>query len=251
MKRFVLLAFALMLVLPLDAQQIFNEVKYKRFNFGAKVGMNASFPVINTLKVNGTKIDDITMQYRVGYLFSVFGRINMHRFFIEPGASWNKREGNMNFTIPASVFPQTTTGTGTETTTTTATDLSGVVRMSTHSLDFPITFGYNVVKEGAYGLSLTAGPVLKYSYDISYTLDINNQTHKFTSEDSPFGIGIALGVGVSISRLFFDFAYEFGLNKAESEFSENSSTSTPTASDYSVHLNKRINVMSMSLGVLF
>jgi hypothetical protein len=123
--------------------------------------------------------------------------------------------------------------------------------MSTHSLDFPITFGYNVVKEGAYGLSLTAGPVLKYSYDISYTLDINNQTHKFTSEDSPFGIGIALGVGVSISRLFFDFAYEFGLNKAESEFSENSSTSTPTASDYSVHLNKRINVMSMSLGVLF
>jgi hypothetical protein len=104
MKRFVLLAFALLLVLPLDAQQIFNEVKYKRFNFGAKVGMNASFPVINTLKVNGTKIDDITMQYRVGYLFSVFGRINMHRFFIEPGASWNKREGNMNFTIPASVF---------------------------------------------------------------------------------------------------------------------------------------------------
>src|SRR5574344_1302508 len=80
MKRFVLLAFALLLVLPLDAQQIFNEVKYKRFNFGAKVGMNASFPVINTLKVNGTKNDDITMQYRVGYLFSVFGRINMHRF---------------------------------------------------------------------------------------------------------------------------------------------------------------------------
>ena len=57
------------------------------------------------------------------------------------------------------------------------------------------------------------------------------------------------GVGVSIGRLFFDFVYEFGLNQVESDF-EKVNNPVPEI-NYDINIDKRTNVMSISLGVLF
>ena len=57
------------------------------------------------------------------------------------------------------------------------------------------------------------------------------------------------GRRVSIGRLFFDFVYEFGLNQVESDF-EKVNNPVPEI-NYDINIDKRTNVMSISLGVLF
>ena len=53
----------------------------------------------------------------------------------------------------------------------------------------------------------------------------------------------------SISLRAFDFVYEFGLNQVESDF-EKVNNPVPEI-NYDINIDKRTNVMSISLGVLF
>ena len=220
MKKVYLIGALLSFGLLAEAQS-FMRFEDKAFNFGAKVGFNATFPVINSLSINGKEAENIDIEYKVGYLAAVFCRVNIERFFLQPSFSWHRSEGNIRFSIPQSL-PENNMMSNTSATT-------DLLMMKTSSLEVPIMVGYNLVKKGPYGLSLMVGPKLKYN--------------------TPFGVNIATGVGVSIGRLFFDFVYEFGLNQVESDF-EKVNNPVPEI-NYDINIDKRTNVMSISLGVLF
>ncbi|MCC8143435.1 MAG: hypothetical protein LUD02_13125 [Tannerellaceae bacterium] len=67
------------------------------------------------------------------------------------------------------------------------------------------------------------------------------------NDSTPWGVNIALGMGVSISRLFFDFTYEFGLN----EVATGASKAQEEIATEAIQIDKRTNLMSISLGFLF
>lgn len=238
MKRIGLIGILWCICLTAGAQK-FMQIHDKAFNFGASVGFNATFPVINSLTIDGTEAKDVRVQYKVGYLASVFCRVNIERFFIQPSLAWYDSEGEMYFNLPSpdgSVTNQST-------------DLETKDRLTIHtkSLEMPIMIGYSLVKEGPYGLSLMVGPKFKYNYKVKYTSNFSDSRHEYTSESTPWGVNIRTGVGVSIWRLFFDFVYEFGLNQVESDFKDKS----PSATHHDIRIDKRTNVMSFSLGFLF
>lgn len=217
------------------------RVEDKAFNFGAKVGFNATFPVLNSLSINGKEAENIDIEYKVGYLAAIFCRVNIERFFLQPSFSWHRSEGNIRFTIP-----QTLSEENFQNNTMVSSDL---LMMKTNSLEVPIMVGYNLVKNGPYGLSLMIGPKFKYNYKLAYTVESSSTQIDYVNENTPFGLNIATGVGVSIGRLFFDFVYEFGLNQVESDF-ERVDNPVPEI-NYDINIDKRVNVMSISLGFLF
>lgn len=221
--------------------QKFMQLEDKAFNWGANVGFNASFPIINSLEIDGNKLDDIRVQYKVGYLAAVFFRVNMDRFFIQPSFAWYDSEGELYFNLPS---PGNTLNDGLA-----DIEAKNWLTMQAKSVEMPVMIGYNLIKKGPYGLSVMAGPKLKYNYKITYTSNIADNSQKFTTENTPWGVNIRAGVGVSIWRLFFDFVYEFGLNQVESNFREKSAFSSTTTHD--IRIDKRTNVMSFSLGFLF
>ena len=120
--------------------------------------------------------------------------------------------------------------------------------MHTQSLELPVLLGYHLVKQGPYGLSLMVGPKVKYNYKLDYNMAIDAREIRFVNDDTPFGVNIVSGMGVSIGRLFFDFVYEFGLNQTEANFKQ---LNASPESSFEIQLNKRTNVMSMSIGMLF
>ena len=218
MKKVYLIGALLSFGLLAEAQS-FMRFEDKAFNFGAKVGFNATFPVINSLSINGKEAENIDIEYKVGY----------------------RSEGNIRFSIPQSL-PENNMLSNTSATT-------DLLMMKTSSLEVPIMVGYNLVKKGPYGLSLMVGPKLKYNYKIAYTVESSTTHVEYVNDNTPFGVNIATGVGVSIGRLFFDFVYEFGLNQVESDF-EKVNNPVPEI-NYDINIDKRTNVMSISLGVLF
>lgn len=234
----MLLLLLLILCYPLAGQK-FMDIKDKTFNLGAKIGFNSSFPVINSLAIDGVEAENIHVQYKVGYMASFFCRVNIEKFFIQPSISWQMFRGNLNFITPVK-----------ETSSNVPNMKNPLVEleMKSRTLEVPVLIGYNLVKEKPYGLSLMAGPVFKYNYKVDYATLFDEQSNKYANDSTPFGINIAAGIGVTIGRLLLDFTYEFGLNEVRSNFTDKSS---PTPVEGHIFIDKRTNVMSFALGFLF
>ena len=209
----------------------------KRFNFGAKVGFNATLPVVNSLRVLDFEANQFQTSYQVGYLAAIFFRFNIQRFYIQPSPSWHYGRSHLHFTI---TLPEIDGAADPP--------IKGNLRMHTQSLELPVLLGYHLVKQGPYGLSLMVGPKVKYNYKLDYNMAIDDREIRFVNDDTPFGVNIVSGMGVSIGRLFFDFVYEFGLNQTEANFKQ---LNASPESSFEIQLNKRTNVMSMSIGMLF
>ena len=233
---FIGLLFGL-LCQALSAQSILR-MEEKRFNFGAKVGFNATLPVVNSLRVLDFEANQFQTSYQVGYLAAIFFRFNIQRFYIQPSPSWHYGRSPLHFVIN---FPEIEGEADPP--------LKGNLQMRTQSLELPVLLGYHLVKQGPYGLSLLVGPKVKYNYKLDYNMAIDAREIRFVNDDTPFGVNIVSGMGVSIGRLFFDFVYEFGLNQTEASFKQLYSSSPE--SSFEIQLNKRTNVMSMSIGMLF
>ena len=258
MKKVYLIGALLSFGLLAEAQS-FMRFEDKAFNFGAKVGFNATFPVINSLSINGKEAENIDIEYKVGYLAAVFCRVNIERFFLQPSFSWHRSEGNIRFSIPQSLAWQYTEGDirfnipQTENSLPDGTNTQmpiGKNRITYKSatLEVPVMIGYYLVKEGPYALSMMFGPNIKYNYKTRYSTDMTDRPREFEDDNTPFGISIAAGLGVSIWRLFLDFSYEFGLNEVASDFRE---IGTEANQKGTLNIEKRTNIMSFSLGFLF
>lgn len=237
MKKGCLLVLLFALHLSGQAQS-FKEYKTKAFNWGAKIGFNSNVPIVNSFTVDGIAAENIDTEYKVGYMASLFCRINMDRFFIQPGLSWHHTESKFTFELPSKVIAGDTN----------KPFIQEAIKFKNKSVDLPVMIGYNIVKQGPYALSLMIGPKLKYNYQVSYFSAISDNGNEYTNDNTPFCVNFVTGIGVSVWRLFFDFNYEFGLNNVESNFKEIVS-SKPT--EVNVIIDKRINLMSFSLGFLF
>lgn len=241
MRKGYLIHLLLFLFLYAQAQNTMQIEEGKAFNFGATVGMNAIFPVINSFTVNGVDVENVRQHYEVGYLASVFCRINIDRYFLQPSFSWYKSESEMTLLFPQSI---PTADNFTENTASMA-DL----RIKSYSLQVPIMVGVHIIKQAPYSLSFMVGPSFKYHYNTTYSATYLNTTRDFSNDDKPLELGIAAGIGVSLWQLFFDFSYEFGINQVQSDFKEKQ-VQTPEIAN-NLRIDKRTNMMSFSLGFLF
>ena len=237
MRKGIFIGLFCLLCGVLSAQG-FLRMEEKKFNFGAKVGFNATLPVVNSLRVLDFEANQFQTSYQVGYLAAIFFRFNIQRFYIQPSPSWHYGRSHLHFTITLPEIDGSADP-----------PIKGNLRMHTQSLELPVLLGYNLVKQGPYGLSLMVGPKVKYNYKLDYNMAIDAREIRFVNDDTPFGVNIVSGMGVSIGRLFFDFVYEFGLNQTEASFKQLYSSSPE--SSFEIQLNKRTNVMSMSIGMLF
>lgn len=238
MKKICLLLFLSFSVLAVRAQN-FIHIEDKAFNFGAKVGFNSTFPIVNSLTIDDVEAENIRLQYKVGYQASIFCRINIDRFFLQPDLSWNRTEGDILFSLPKEAIADA--------------EMNGIggndqLKLKNSSLALPVMIGYYVVKEGPYALSVMVGPKFKYNYKVRYTTHFSDVTNEYINDSTPFGIGVATGLGVSIARLFFEFTYEFGINQIESDFKDKSSLQPV---ERTISIDKRTNMLNFSLGFLF
>lgn len=242
MKAWLLLLLMLFLPWCVVATEIDSVlVKPKQspsFNWGAKVGFSSMLPVVNTFTIEDMPIES-AVEYRVGYMAALFWRLNFDRFFLQPSLAWHHTEGRLNFNMPEEVNPLRSTSTK---------QMSDQLNLKIRSLAIPVMIGYNIVKEKPFGLSIMAGATMKYNYKIQYTTNFDYYDEKYTTDDARFRVNLIGGIGVTLWQLFFDFTYEVGLNHRETNF-KRIEDDFPLAGN--IVLDKRLNMMGFSLGVLF
>ena len=171
----------------------------KTVNFGIKAGFNSSMFMVSELKIKDVTIDEVQNNYKIGYFGSLFMRINIKKHFLQPEVSYNVSKCEITFDKLGSQHPDILP------------DYASV-QSTLHSIDIPLLYGYNVVKQGPYGMSIFGGPKLRYLWGKQNEITFHNFDQKGLNEDLyPVNISAVIGVGVYISRIFFDFRYEQGL----------------------------------------
>ena len=171
-------------------------------NFGFKGGFTSSLFLVSQFSVNGVPIDEVQNNYKIGYFGSLFMRINFDRHFLQPEISYNINRCNITFEKP---LPEdAASGARLE---------EASITSSIHSIDIPVIYGYNFIKEGPYSLAVFGGPKVRYIWDRKSDIDFENFDQVNIRERlRPLNLSFTVGVSVTISRVFFDFRYDMGLH---------------------------------------
>ena len=214
-------------------------------NWGVKVGLTSSLFLISDFVINGTRIDEEQNNYKLGYFVSVFMRINFDRHFLQPEVSYNINRCDISFQKP---LPQNApTGTIPE---------FASISSAIHSIDIPVIYGYNIIKQGPYSLAVFGGPKIRYILERQSEVSFNNfDLENIQEKLYPLNLSLTLGVAVTISRVFFDFRYDIGLHNMSKQITyqqpETGTDFNDQATDHEVRFHRRDNVLSFSLGVFF
>lgn len=211
----------------------------RKVNFGIKAGFNSSMFLVSDLKINDVTIDEIQNNYKLGYFGAFFMRINMKKHFIQPEISYNINKCEISFDKLGSQHPDIEP------------DYASV-NSTIHSIDLPILYGYNIVKQGPYGMSIFAGPKLRYLWNKQNKITFDNFDQQGINEELyPFNISAVIGVGVNISRIFFDFRYEQGLHNISKSVTYDHIDTEGKPGVNNIVFRRRDNVLSFSLGIMF
>ncbi len=238
MKKIFLL-FMLFAVHPFIKGQDLSglEIPYKKFNFGAKIGFTSAIYLTTHFDIDGTRIVKAQNNYKVGYTGSLFMRYNFKAHYIQPEIAYTINRCEVYFEKPD--FEQ---GTGKEFST---------LRSELHSIDIPILYGYNFIKEDIYGMSFFIGPKIRYILEGQSDMDYSNFDQKgITERFHRFNLGFTGGVAVYLSKIFFDFRYEQFLQNISKKASYDKEL-TPVEDQKNLRLHRRDHVLSFSLGFMF
>jgi hypothetical protein len=215
----------------------------QRINFGVKGGFTSSLFLVSDLVMDGVKIDEVQNNYKIGYFSSLFMRINFGKHFIQPEVSYNVNRCNITFEQPESTESNPAS-----------------ITSSIHSIDIPIIYGYNFIKEGPYSLAAFGGPKFRYIWNKKSEVTFENFDRKDIHEELyPLNASFTLGVAVTISRVFFDFRYDIGLHNISKKITYDNGTTNnnaeittdETTTTDEIRFHRRDNVLSFSLGVFF
>lgn len=212
-----------------------DRPNHRPVNFGVKTGFNSSMFIVAELKIQDVTINEVQNNYKIGYFGAFFMRINMKKHFIQPEVSYNVSKCDISFDKLGAQHPDIEP------------DYASVTSVL-HSIDFPVLYGYNVVKQGPYGMSIFGGPKFRYLWGRKNEITFKNFDQEGIRENiHPLNASIVVGVGVNISRIFFDFRYEQDLFNISKSVTYNSTTTG--VSD--ITFRRRDSALSFSLGVIF
>jgi hypothetical protein len=204
MKKVVLIILAVFLM---------AGVSQAKFNFGIKIGYNAS-------KLS-TSLDSIKESFASGFHVGVFVRIG-GRLYLQPEAY---------YTLQGCTFQNDVAGT--------VNDWKQKVNVGT--LDVPVLVGFKIINGDFINWRIFAGP--EVSFVVNSKIKDVSLTGPITSSDlNTVNWYIQAGTGVDLWFLSLDLRYQMGLN-------DMIKTATSGSSTYS--LNATNNMFVVSLGFKF
>ncbi len=222
-----------------DTRRKVEHPNTKTLNFGIKAGFNSSMFLVSDFRIKDVTIDDVQNNYELGYFGSFFMRINMKRHFLQPEVSYNINRCEIEFDKLGSQHPDIEPN-------------YASVRSTIHSIDFPLLYGYNVIKDGPYGMSIFGGPKLRYLWNKQNRITFVNFDQEGMHERlTPFNASAVLGVSVNISRIFFDFRYDLGLFNISRSATYESLNEKEEVLRSNIDFKRRDYTLSFSFGVIF
>lgn len=203
-----------------------------KFNYGAKAGFQAIAYNNPVFDIEGYELEsDNLHSNKIGYTIAPFLRLTKKRFYIQAESILGISRHSFSFKSAdgdVSLIPNQAT-----------------YSLKTFCLQLPIVFGYSIINEGKYVMSLFSGPKTKFVFTSHDSQEFKHFEHLDLEEILRKKCYYwEFGLGVRIGYVFFDFTYDLGITKV---------------SEYIVSRNdgkryksqRKENIFSFSIGVMF
>lgn len=225
------------LILTLCCIFSYAQQKDNVINFGVKSGFSSTIYEIEKLVVGSMPINELTAKSEISSFYTAFLRVNIRRHYLQSELNYNIS----NYSI---IFPTTQWDPAA-----TATEKSSI-STKIIGLEVPLYYGYHIIKEGPYSMSLYIGPKAKYILtDYSRHVFENLPYRQIEESIYPINFSLMTGLEVNISRIFFDFSFEYGLHNISRGFTI--IDDEPYSDMQELAFNRRKNVLSFSFGFMF
>lgn len=226
----------------LHAQDIMlheNKTKKQKVSIGIKGGFNSTMMFTDKLSYGEQEITDIQNNYKLGYVATLFTRINLkNKHFLQPEVSYAISQGSMSM----SNLRQNAT----------ILENNALIKTRISSIEVPILYGYKFIDSYPYGMSFFLGPKVAWTIKRQSSSEYSGFYQKNIIENiHPFNYSAVLGIGVNISNVFFDFRYEIGCNNITKSIIYDKELTQEPYNEKELTLKRRKNILSFSVGAIF
>lgn len=206
--------------------------KVSLINYGVKGGFSSTVYDVNELTVSSMPINDYMAKSEISLFYTAFARVNIKRHYLQTEASYNISNYSIDFNCD--IWNHMADS---QEKSTFSTKIIGI--------EVPLYYGYHILKEGPYGLSVYAGPKAKFilTNRSKHTFE-NFPYNDITEHIYPINFSLMAGLGINISRVFFDFSFEAGLHNISKGFT------TDNDNPDDLIFDRRKNVLSFSIGFI-
>lgn len=228
-RNLILLLTALIVPCCIKAEE---QEKRMKFNYGAKAGFQAIAYNNPVFEIDGYEFDSNTLHSnKIGYTIAPFVRLTRNRVYVQSECVFGIARHSFDFNSTSdqeNIIPNEIT-----------------YNLRTMCLQVPIVFGYNIINDKKYVMSLFTGPKTKFVF----TSHSKQEFEHFEYYDLEEVLKKRcyyweIGLGVKIGHVFFDFVYDWGITKA-SEYIVSEIESRKFRSD------RCDNILSFSVGMIF
>jgi len=192
-------------------------VAFGQFNFGLKLGYNAS-------KLS-TSIDSITSSYNSGLHFGAFFRFGK-KVYIQPEIYYTLQGGTFENNVENTLN-------------------AWKQKVTVGTLDIPVLAGWKIVNIKVFNWRIMAGPMVSFVVN-SKIKDVSLTGPIKTSDINKVNWYIQAGTGFDVFFLNLDVRYQFGLNNIIKSAQMADSSGAPAGEVY--NLNSTNNMWVVSLG---
>lgn len=219
-------------ILSLCCAFTYAQQNTQLINYGVKGGFSSTVYNVNEFIVASIPIHNYVAKSEISLFYTAFARVNIKRHYLQTEVSYNISKYSIDFKCniwnPIAESHDKSTF---------STKIVGI--------EIPLYYGYHILKEGPYGLSVYAGPKTKFvlTNRSKHTFD-NFPYNEITEHIYPINFSLMAGLGINISRVFFDFSFETGLHNISKGFI------TDNGNPNDLIFNRRKNVLSFSIGFM-
>lgn len=233
MKRILAAILFLSAFCPAQARTEEDTWDASGFSYGLKIGFAATGTNLSGASVDGMEMEDYRQDTQLGNLGILQLGYGMNKFYLKSGAGISLNKSTFFFDGDGELFPA-------------GSEISCSYKL--HNILVPFQFGYNVIDQEPYRMSIYAGPDLRFILTDRYRFDIAEQNGiSFMEEAAKMTAGITLGLNVLIGRTFFDVEYE----RVLTDISKGISLEGADASGHRLDLGRHMGIFSFSYGILF
>ena len=205
-----------------------------RMNFGIAAGCTSTSLYMRDIRVGDFTTANYGRNPEVGYLFDIFTRVNIRRCYIQTGLSYYNCNSSVRFDIPE----ENSEGMSTQT-----------FSIAGQNLQIPAIFGYYLIRQEPYSMSVFAGPELSIPLKGTYSSVYSGFGDAGTIDDIyPVNWKMTFGLCFNISCVFLNFGYDFDLRSQSDGVIE---PATPVAGMPETVLRRTSGLLHFSVGLMF
>ncbi len=234
MTRLTRLTAILLLLPAMVAAKEQSGILSHRINYGLKVGCASTTLIMRDIRIGDFSTDEYSPNSETGFIVSAFGKVNLGRCYLQTGLSFYSCYSSVDFQYKA---PESETET------------EQTFSIQGKYLQVPLLFGFNLVKEDPYSLSLFAGPKLTLPLSNTFSSEYSGFRGAVIDETIyPVTLKITLGMCCSIKNVLMDFGYDIELRpQSDGVLTESTFRGVPGP----VVMRRSTGVLYFSLGFIF